>query len=158
MLPVLLKLLHMPLVLEAVPQVLTDLLQQSPAMQKAANDSDAVSSLTTILHHEHTLVNRPRFKASSAFLAHALHGIDLAMVCHNMRLYTASSSLWLSNGCAVLAPCQQECTASTCEATCSWSAGAFSGASATAVPASYSMAVICRKECCVLCPYCAGIM
>lgn len=64
MLPVLLKLLHMPTVLEQVPQVLTDLLQRSPAMQKAANDSDAVSSLTTILHHEHTWHNRPRFKAS----------------------------------------------------------------------------------------------
>ncbi|KAL3133285.1 hypothetical protein ABBQ38_007165 [Trebouxia sp. C0009 RCD-2024] len=62
MLPVLLKLLHMPTVLEQVPQVLTDLLQRSPAMQKAANDSDAVSSLTTILHHEHTWHNRPRFK------------------------------------------------------------------------------------------------
>ena len=64
MLPVLLKLLHMPTGLDQVPQVLTDLLQQSPAMQKAANDSDAVSSLTTILHHEHTWHNRPRFKAS----------------------------------------------------------------------------------------------
>lgn len=60
----LLKLLHMPTVLEQVPQVLTDLLQRSPAMQKAANDSDAVSSLTTILHHEHTWHKRPRFKAS----------------------------------------------------------------------------------------------
>ena len=65
MLPVLLKLLHMPTVLEQVPQVLTDLLQRSPAMQKAANDSDAVSSLTTILHHEHTWHNRPRFKVST---------------------------------------------------------------------------------------------
>ena len=64
MLPVLLKLLHLPTVLEAVPQVLTDLLQQSPAMQKAANDSNAVSSLTTLLHHEQTWHNRPRFKAS----------------------------------------------------------------------------------------------
>ena len=65
MLPVLLKLLHMPTVLEAVPPVLTDLLQKSPAMQKAANDSDAVSSLTTLLHHEHTWHNRPLFKASN---------------------------------------------------------------------------------------------
>ncbi|KAL0035979.1 hypothetical protein WJX77_010067 [Trebouxia sp. C0004] len=62
MLPVLLKLLHMPNVLDTAPQVLTDLLQQSPAMQKAANDSDAVSSLTTLLHHEQTWHNRPRFK------------------------------------------------------------------------------------------------
>jgi hypothetical protein len=64
MLPVLLKLLHMPTVLDTAPQVLTDLLQQSPAMQKAANDSDAVSSLTTLLHHEQTWHNRPCFKAS----------------------------------------------------------------------------------------------
>ena len=66
MLPVLLKLLHMPTVLEQVPRVLTDLLQRSPAMQKAANDSDAVSSLTTILHHENTWYNRPHFKVSMA--------------------------------------------------------------------------------------------
>lgn len=66
MLPVLLKLLHMPTVLEQVPAVLTALLQRSPAMQKAANDSDAVSSLTTILHHDHTWHNRPRFKASTS--------------------------------------------------------------------------------------------
>ena len=65
MLPVLLKLLHMPTVLEQVPAVLTALLQRSPAMQKAAKDSDAVSSLTTILHHDHTWHNRPRFKAST---------------------------------------------------------------------------------------------
>ena len=65
MLPVLLKLLHMSRVLDQVPQVLTDLLQTSPAMQKAANDSDAVSSLATILHHEHSWHNRPRFKAST---------------------------------------------------------------------------------------------
>ncbi len=64
MLPVLLKLLHMPAVLDTAPQVLTDLLQQSPAMQRAANDSDAVSSLTTLLHHEQTWHNRPCFKAS----------------------------------------------------------------------------------------------
>ncbi|KAL0035094.1 hypothetical protein WJX79_000204 [Trebouxia sp. C0005] len=62
MLPVLLKLLHTPAVLDTAPQVLTDLLQQSPAMQKAANDSDAVSSLTTLLHHEQTWLNRPCFK------------------------------------------------------------------------------------------------
>lgn len=64
MLPVLLKLLHTPAVLDTAPQVLTDLLQQSPAMQKAANDSDAVSSLTTLLHHEQTWLNRPCFKVS----------------------------------------------------------------------------------------------
>ena len=62
MLPVLLKLLHLPTVLEAVPQLLTRLLQDSSAMQRAANDSDAVSSLTTLLQHEQTWQNRPRFK------------------------------------------------------------------------------------------------
>lgn len=71
MLPVLLKLLHMPTVPEAAPQVLTDLLQRSSAMQQAANDSDAVSSLTTLLHHEQTWHNRPRFKASPLFTVSA---------------------------------------------------------------------------------------
>ena len=62
MLPVLLKLLHLPTVLEAVPHALTRLLEGSRAMQQAANDSDAVSSLTTLLQHEQTCLNRPRFK------------------------------------------------------------------------------------------------
>ena len=81
MLPVLLKLLHMPTVLEQVPQVLTDLLQRSPAMQKAANDSDAVTSLTTILHHEHTWHNRPRFKASMAGSATLFPHVFSSSVC-----------------------------------------------------------------------------
>lgn len=62
MLPVLLKLLHLPTVLEEVPQALTHLLRASSPMQQAANDSDAVSSLTTLLQHEQTWHNRPRFK------------------------------------------------------------------------------------------------
>ena len=73
MLPVLLKLLHMPAVLDTAPQVLTDLLQQSPAMQKAAMDSDAVSSLTTLLHHEQTWHNRPCFKASLSLCCQPQH-------------------------------------------------------------------------------------
>ncbi len=91
MLPVLLKLLHMPAVLDTAPQVLTDLLQQSPAMQKAANDSDAVSSLTTLLHHEQTWHNRPCYKASLSLLLSATTATSELLillfwqVCHNHR-------------------------------------------------------------------------
>ena len=85
MLPVLLKLLHMSRVLDQVPQVLTDLLQTSPAMQKAANDSDAVSSLATILHHEHSWHNRPRFKASTPGKAVLTHAFSSGVYVSNVR-------------------------------------------------------------------------
>ena len=56
MLPVLLKLLHLPRQKGSGPValVLKGLLEVSPAMQKAANDMDAVSSLITLMHHQQT--------------------------------------------------------------------------------------------------------